>query len=533
MKKNTYEKEIKTDVSDLNDTENSNNEVEQVSESETNIPAEEQKKFRRKRKLNKRAIKKRAYSTIFTVLIIASIVVVNVIVTLISDRIDASADLTGNSVYTLDPKTEDFLKNTLDKDVTVTVLNTEQDFVLDRNFKQVSEILRRMSLVGEHISIDYVNIDRDPNYISRFKDESPDTNYLVVECAQTGRHKLISPSDYFGLTTEEAAYYYYYYGYVAEYLTEQEVISAMLYVTNDSPVRVAFTEGFGETDSAALQNLLAKNGYEVEDVNLLTADVIDPAIDILVVHAPRIDLNNEQLSKIEAFLDNSGKFGKNVFYFGAVTQPQTPNIDSFLADWGLSVGYSDIGQSNDLYMITSITRFAHLVQIQDTDFTASTYGSGLYTIGADMRPVEFTSGTTADTEALVKTFEGAFLYPFDFEGEFDINSAESGIFNVAAVSEKKSDSGASSRVFVFGSDQLSSSYLLSFNNGNNGDLFVNMFNFISGKEEGITITPKAAANVYFEMDAKTANTFAVTLCIVLPVAVIGLGIAVYVRRRHR
>lgn len=507
---------------------NENTQQEAVKTDEQNAP----QKPPRKKRFNSRAARYGALSAAFTVIFIAAVVVLNVIVTLLSERFDTAADLTGNGVYTLDEMTEDYLKNGLSQDVTITVLSSEQNFVQDQNFKQVSEILRKMSLAGPHIKVNYLDLDRNPNYVSRFKGETLDTNYIVAECESTGRHKVITPEDYFGLSTEEAMYYYYYYGYVGEYLTEQETVSALIYVTNDSPVRVAFTEGFGETDSTGLKSLLSKNGYDVETVSLLTTDTIDPDIDILIVHAPLIDMDNTQLAKLDKFLENGGKFGKNLFYFASVTQPRTPNIDAFLSDWGLSVGFSDIGQTDDRYRFSSVTMFAHLQQICDTKLNEGIYGSPLYTIGADIRPV-FITESSAETVPLMTTYDGAFLYPLDYTGDdFDIESAEHGTFNVAAASEKTSSDGVVSRVAVFGSEQFSGSYLMSYTNVNNSDYFVNLFNVVTGKTAGISIKPKTGFTASFEMSAKTANTFAVVLCAVIPVCVIALGIAVWLRRRH-
>lgn len=489
----------------------------------------------RRKKINTRSLKRGTLSVVFTVVFIAAVVIVNVIVGVLSERLDTAADLTGGGLYTLDETTERFLQNRLNTNVTVTVLDSEQSFVQNRNNKQVSEILRKMSMASECVSVDYINLDQNPNYTSRFKGETLDSDYIVVECEKTGRHRIITPTDYFGLTSEEAMYYYYYYDYVTEYQTEQEVVSAMLYVTDEAPVRIAFTEGFGETDSYALKNLLEKNGYELESINLLTAAEIDPDIDFVVVHSPRIDLDNTQLAKLDKFLDNNGEYGKSVFYFASVTQPKTPNIDGFLSDWGISVGFSDIGQSEDKYRISSLTMFAHLQQICYTDFTSGTYGSSLYTLGADLRPVYELSNSDADTKVLMKTFDGAFLYPLDSTDseKFDVESAEHGEFNDVVAATKYSSDGTPSRVFVFGSDQLASSYLMAYSNANNGEFFINLFDSVSGKEAGISITPKSAYDIYFEMDTKTANTLAVMLCIVIPVCVIVLGIAVWLRRRHR
>lgn len=482
----------------------------------------------------KNKMKRGSLAALFTIAFIAAAVLVNIIVGVLSERFGVKADLTDDKLYTLDETTELFLDNRLDEDITITVLNSEQTFIENQNNRQVNEILKKMEIASSNISIEYVNLDKNPNYSSKFKDETIDTNYIVVECGKTGRHKVISPMDYFGLSTEEALMYYQYYNLVQGYFIEQEAVSAMMFVSDENPVRIAFTEGYGETDSTALRTLLSDNGFAVETLDLLTTDEIDSDIDFVIVHAPTIDMDNDQLLKLDKFLDNNGEYGKSILYFASIAQPKTPNIDSFLADWGLSVGYSDVGQSDDRYLVSAITRFFHLQQICDTPFTDGVYGSSLFALGADLRPVFTSENTDAVTRVLMKTYDGAFLYPLDYEGDsFDFSDVEKGEYNDAVVSTKTTSNGTPSRVFAFGSDTLSSSYIMAYGNGVNSEFFANLFNIISGREAGITIKEKIASSPTFDMNAKTANTLAVVLCLVIPALVIAVGITVYICRRHR
>ena len=152
-----------------------------------------------------------------------------------------------------------------------------------------------------------------------------------------------------------------------------------------------------------------------------------------------------------------------------------------------------------------------------------------------MRPIFLENDGKADTSILLKTYDKAFLYPLDdSEAEnFDIDTAQQGVFNEIAAASKTSSYGELSRVIAVGSETFSQNYFMSYTNGNNGELFMSLFNYISGKTAGIVIQPKTPINVSFEMTAKTANTLAVVLCVVIPVCIIVIGITVWVRRRHR
>lgn len=512
-------------------TENETEETDNTKETETSKP---EKQPKTKRKFNVRSFKHGSLSVVLTIVFIAVVVVINVIVGLISERFDTAADLTGTGLYTLDQTTENYLSNTLNTDITLTVLRTEKAFEEQSSpYKQVNEILKKMEMTGGHVKVNYLDIDQNPAYTSQFKGETLDANYIVVECEKTGRHKVLSPYEYFSFNQ---SYLQTYGQYVVEGSNiEQEAVSAMLAVANEDVVRVAFTEGYGESDSSALKNLLSKNGYDIETLNLTTTDAIDTDIDFVIMYAPSIDPDASQIAKLDRYLDNGGAFGKNVFYFASISQPETPNIESFLNDWGISVGYAEIGQTDTNYLISSMTLFAHLQRINDTDYTKDVLGSSLYTLGADLRPVNVLDRSSNEREVLMTTYDKAFLYPLDRaeDEQFSMETAESGTFNDVVMSSRVHTDGTRSRLCVVGSDQLSGPSFLSYNNANNPEFFLGIFNTISGKDDGITIKSKTFSNVTFEMNAATANVLAIVLCIVIPVLVIVLGIVIWVRRRHR
>ena len=479
---------------------------------------------------NTARFRREALSAAFTILFIAAVVVVNVIVWTISDRIDTSADLTVAAIFSLDEATENYLESSLDTDVQITVLNTEKEFEdQDGSYKQVSEILKKMAMLNDHISVRYLNVDQNPNYTSKFKGETLAANYIVFECEKTDRHRIISPYDYFSFNQ---GYLQYYNRYVVESSNiEQAAVSALMYTTSERLIRVAFTEGYRESEgSEALKQLLSNSGYEVETLPLNTTPEISSDIDFVVIFAPLIDIDKDQLAKLDKFLDNNGSYGKNVIYFASTEQPKTPNIDEFLSDWGLAVGYEVIGQSDENYMLSAATAYAHLQSICDTDYTKNVYGTRLLTYGIEQRPVYALDGSSNERTVLMKSFDGAFVYPLDSEEQnnFNYDSAERGEYNDVIVSQR-----SGSRVCAVGSDLLASSVMMSYSNSSNADFFVGMWDYISGREQGVTIKPKSLVPAVFDMSVKTANTLSVILCVVVPVGVIALGIVIWIRRRHR
>lgn len=521
----------------------------------------------RKRSINIRSFKHGTMSVVLTVIFIAAVVVLNVIVGVISDRVDTTADLTDTGIYTLDEATVNYLSK-LDMDVIVSVMNSETNFEGGGTYyKSVNELLKKMAMENEHFKLQYLLIDQNPAFTADFNGETLSENYIVVQSKDTGRHRIITPGSYFSAQAfrDNLSQYGYPETYIDQYVeqyvnsayasqviegsnVEQAAISAMMYVTNTDPVRVAFTEGFGELDSSSLSSLLSKNGYDIETINLVNVSEIDKDIDYIVMYAPTMDYDNDSLNKLAAFLDNDGAFGKNLLYFASVSQPyynttdgdsSMTNLSAFLAEWGISIGDSVVMQNNASYTYGN-TPVAHLQNIQDTNYAGSTYGNSLFTYDAYVRPViqiwENGGKGSVEQEVLIKSYDGAYLRPMSTfsETEFDISSAESGSFIDALCAYKvHSTTQEVTRVVAFGSDMFASSTFMSYQNANNQDLLINMFNYISGKTEGVTITTKSFSNVGFEVNQQNADILAVILCIVIPVAVIVLGVVIWVRRRHR
>lgn len=521
----------------------------------------------RKRSVNIRSLKHGTMAVVLTVLFIAAVVVLNVIVSIISDRVDTTADLTDTGIYTLDEASANYLGG-LEKEVTISVMNSETSFESGGTYyKSVNELLKKMAMENDNFKLQYLQIDQNPDFTSKFSGETLSENYIVVESADTGRHRIITPGNYFSAPTfrDNLSQYGYPETYIDQYVeqyvnssyasqiiegsnVEQAVISALMYVTNTDPVRVAFTEGFGEGDSSSLSSLLDKNGYDVETINLMNVSEIDSDIDYIVMCAPSMDYDNESLTKLSRFLDNGGAFGKNLIYFASYIQPNyntsdegssMANLASFLAEWGISVGDSLVLQSNASYSYGGM-EYVHLQQIQDTDYAGTTYNSSLITYDAYIRPIiqiwESGGKGSVEQEVLIKSYDGAYLRPLSAlsDSDFDKSTAESGSFIDALCAYKvHSNTQEVTRVVAFGSDMICNSMFMNYANSNNQDFMINMFNYISGKTEGTTITAKSFSNVGFEVNQENSNVLAVILCIVIPIAVIVLGVVIWVRRRHR
>ena len=151
---------------------------------------------------------------------------------------------------------------------------------------------------------------------------------ILLECGN--KVQVVKTSDLFNLQNDSSTGY----TYIKSSRTDEAITSAIMNVTSDYTPKVAILSAHSSFDAGAFSSLLSQNNFEVVTQDLLLED-IDPEAAAVVLFAPSEDLDEAQLDKLDAFLDNDGQKGKTLLYFAAANQPQLPNLEAFLSEWGI------------------------------------------------------------------------------------------------------------------------------------------------------------------------------------------------------
>lgn len=495
-----------------------------------------------------------ALSVVFTVIFITAIVLINIIFNMVLDRFDISADLTDNSMYSIDPSTTEYVADIKDN-VTITVTAEETNFEsAGTYYKQVSEIVKTFAATNSRITAQYLDLDSNPSFYSKYA-ATLTAGSVIVESEKTGRNVIITPSDYLSpkysfngneITADEYSMYYQ-LGYgstgllTVEYYAAAErcFLSGIMSVTDESPVRVAvLTEDYGASSPSALVDMLEANAYIIEEIKISSVAAIDSDIDFVILFAPIYDLSNDDLNKIDMWLDNGGKYDKNLMYIAAASVDELPNLNDYLEDWGLSVGTGFVFQTND-YAFNGANTY------QTLSLSEGVYSEGVDTVtkqtqGDRLKPIEllFDEYSIYATESIVSSYSGSVIAPFDGLDGFDPASAEkSGSFTVVAGSSKTYYEGVEphqSRVYVASGHYIVDRTFMESTYLNNSDIFLNIFNYASGKDKvEISVSPKSFSVQTFEITASQKQAITIVFAVAVPLAVIAAGIVVIVRRKRR
>lgn len=514
--------------------------------------APKKEKKPRKNIFKSKKFKHGSLSVLFTVIFVVAIVLVNVILNLVLDRFDVEVDLTEGGIYTIGEEMESFIKNS-DSKVNMYFATDEETLETAGSvFKQTLEFAKKAAEMNSGYTLQYVDLLTNPTFAEKYVDVTAGS--MIIECEETGRYRVFDiVGDFLRYTMSDGNSYsyseasmmsmYYQYTPVAETsIAEQELLSGLMSITKVNPVKIGVLSGFGETPCSDLTALLEKNSYIVETLDIDLAQSVSEDFDVLILNAPSVDYSTDAVNKLDTWLSNGGMYGKNLVYFAATSSTSsTPNLDQFLAEWGLQVDEGIIYQTDPDYFYYPYMYYYRAEISEDSEYYGSMQldpAASFHAVG--VRPVKLLWEEKSNfvNTPIVRTYgETSVICPFGApEGWAIDDAADKGQFNVIAESKKIRYDGTTpyySRIIACGSENLFIRDFLSATNYNNAEVAISVFNTISGNAgESIKITPKSFTATTYEINASQQGGIAIVFIVIIPVIIIITGIVVWIRRKR-
>ncbi|MBQ8979123.1 MAG: GldG family protein [Oscillospiraceae bacterium] len=494
----------------------------------------------KKRKMALRRMKYGSVATAITVVVIAVVVLVNVLLNIASDRVEMSVDLTEDGTFEISQETKDYLA-TVKEPVHIVCMSEENEFKTSSYvyYKQAYEVLKKYTIYGDTVDLKFVDIVKDPSYAQRYSStyKGEISQYdIVVESDK--RMKVLSVRDLYNVEMN----YTTYQQELVSSKAEQELTSAIMYVTDPDPMKVVLFNSESQSYSYDnVRDLLISNGYEVTEIDPLS-EKIPEETDMVVINAPLNDYDEQIIDELYAFLDNGGNLGKNLIYIADNSQKKTANIDAFLAEWGIKVGEGVIGDEDAANRVSAQSYYIIRDTIKENDYSVNVPQPNLPVIDYQSRPIEllFDTKDTRTTVPLLTTADTAFVFTPEMQEEY-LNGNEPDIpnsaYNTWVLSNKsvfdKDNNSILSNVLVIGSSGTLAAEYTETTYVNNGDYFISIVNAMTGKNAGISIVAKDLTSETFDLDNATFNKYRTIYVIVIPAAVIIIGVIVFIRRRSK
>ena len=472
------------------------------------------------------------FSFAITVCFVIAVVLLNIVVSIVCERYSLRIDLTGNQIFRLSRESERLLAD-LDQDVTIYIL-TREDYFSSGNlyYVQANEVLRQYAARCDHIHLEYIDLARTPGFERRFPQFQLSSYTIILESGE--RSSTILVNDLFNTEFEP----YSYTEYITSSKAEQVLSSAIMGVTTERQVAVSILEGFGESGTETLENTLIINNYNPIRQNIL-GEEINPDADLAIICAPIRDYTEDALRKLDRFLQNNNEYGKSLFYFPSILQPLTPNLDAFLADWGIKVGEGIVYQTDNSKLVT-MSNYWSIAEYTERDFAKSAIDKRLFTIVPEARPLS-TLFETRDNVAvsIPLIFDNSVVVaPLENDEAWTPEVADQRgpipAFIISAMTSysRSQSKEVKSNLLVFGSYEFIGSTVLSSRTVGNLDYILNVFSIVTNHQDAVYITPKTIGAQELPLSSSAIMILGAIFVAGLPLCVLILGGFVFFRRRH-
>lgn len=464
---------------------------------------------------NKIALKGGGYSLIISCVVLAILIVVNIFVSVLPASW-TNLDISSSQLYSITSNTKVVLNN-LQEDVTIywIVQADAEDEILEN-------LLAKYESQSDHIDVVKKNPDVYPTFAEQYTSEEVPNNSLIVECGDRSRY--ISNDDIYEYKMD----YYSYTEYADSFDGEGAITSAIDYVVTEELPQLYMLEGHGEEElPATFAEQVEKDNIEVNTFSLLTVETVPEEADCVLIYAPATDLSEDEVGKLSDYVSGGGKL---MVVSGPSEEGTLTNLNSLLESYGVTVTEGIVVEEdqNHYYFGYPFVLLPDLNSHAITDPLLENNYHVLMSVASGLTVSDSTGAGTV-TELLTTT-DASFCKTAGYdlstyekeEGDID------GPFALA-VSIEDSSGGA---LVWFASNDFLTEDINQISSGANSDLAMNALASLIGETEAMAISSKSLNFNCLTISEAVSSFLKVLMIGVVPLAYLGVGIGVMVRKRR-
>lgn len=458
-------------------------------------------------------IRRGVFNSSFVVIGLAIVVAVNVFANELPEKAK-SVDLTSQNLYTLTDDSVNLVKD-LKQDVTLYVLSSEKSAD-----DTVARTLSNYEDASSHIKVEYIDPAVSPNFYASYTDTAPSDGSIIVVCGNTS--KVVSSSDLYQYDIDYSTYTQT----KSAYDGEGQLTSAISYVTSEDLPKVYTITGHGETAlDDTFKSALEKMNISVEDLTLLQEDAVPDDAAAVIINGPTSDFSADDAAKISTYLAGGGKLIVTTAYNKT---EDTPNFDGILSAYDIQVTNGLVMDSDSthyyqypFYLLPDVASATQTSKVSNYVFMP--YAQAVTNAGAHPDTITWTDLLTTSDNAYVKT-DISNITTFEKE-----SGDQSGKFTLAA---NVTDSESGADITVVASVLAFSNDADSIVSGQNLALFKGIASTFASSDSAVSIDAKPYTYTTLSVNQSVAIMSETLLVMVLPVALIVIGIVIWYRRRR-
>ena len=335
---------------------------------------------------------------------------------------------------------------------------------------------------------------------------------------------------------------------VLNVLSEEEITNALARLLNGREQRVYFVTGHGEwpleqplarpgqpgrtVSLSELKQQLVREGYLPRELNLGGGTSVPPITSLVVIAGPKAAFTPAEVESLRIYLAAGGR----LVYFAEAYGEPGPEFAGLLARYGIRVDPGVVADaqfnSGNPYVVVSLFYGEHelvrpLVQRQlNTEFPTA---RGLSVLTQDTLPgVKTTAVVTTSPYGWEELTPDETPTPGLDERKGPIPLVVLATRDTSVGPAKRSDEA---RLVVVGDSELI--FDSHWGHEGNRNLVMNVFGWATHQDHKITIRPPDRATSTFPLDAALLGRIRFITTDVLPLALLGVGLAIWLTRRNQ
>jgi ABC-type uncharacterized transport system involved in gliding motility auxiliary subunit len=443
-----------------------------------------------------------ATATLYTVVVIAALVLIN----WLGNRYNKTYDTTSNKRFTLSQETQKLVKN-LKQNATITYIDKASGFA------QAKGILDRYANLSPKIHIQYVDYQKQPTVARSYGLRYAGTAYVELGPRREEAKAL----------TEE--------GITGAFLKDLKGVRKVCFVSGSQEHQLDGTDSNGLSQ---FKTMLERDNYQAQSVTLVDKTAVPNDCNVLAIAGPGTDYAANEINAVKNYVENGGRaliLLDPPLDFGREHIAENTGLVNLLESWGITEDKDLVLEQNpmgqlfgfgpEIPLISSYESHPIVTDMKNS-FTGFPVARSLQVKNTGKVTNEKLFSTSGNAIATTKlsTNEVNPSDPSNKKGPFVLGVA--GSYNTG----KPSNPG---RLVVIGSSGFLDNSMIGFQS--NRDLALNTVNWLSSDEDLISIRPKQAEDRRLNVTQRQMNVFAYTVLIAIPLLIIIGGVSIFVKRR--
>lgn len=458
-----------------------------------------------------KAFRAGGYSTAASAVVIVIAVIINLIVSGISTAY-TNIDTTEAGLYSVSEQTKARIA-ALENEVTIYYVASA-----DARAGYVTKLIDKFVSCGSNLKAKDINPDLEPDFASKYTDETVVNGDLLVVCGD--KAQVVHYSD---MIEYEAGSYEYYYYYLQNgrqtniyWNGEIEIIKAIDYVTSTKTYHVSFLDIGGDGDFSVLEDAL-DNENIICSTFPENAEKIPEDTDCVVIADMDADFSENAYKVLLDYLNGGGNLYIAVD-FSAEKRPQTEKL---LSQYGIRFTDATLEDGDRNFEPKSLL----YPKYTGEHAIISPFSNANYLCFPNAMGIIETETDGVSVTPLLITSESAYL------STDEKNDLHFGQFYLGVVADN-ADTGA--QVVVYGTAGYMAEEYMSDTRYANSDLFINSVGYLCDKDNAIAVHAKAITSDT-TLDFGNVGTSSVFILIAAAPALLSLiaGFIIWYRRKNR